>query len=254
MRITFPRNWARYVLILTCISCSSSGADRKGEFVVPIEDKSGVGSPVQVAGEVSFVEMVVANEVSISRSAVVKVQNISDKPILLLVASLIDSGRRSSLEDFDLTKDDFFEDKTIQSREEVTLLGPPDGEAHTVEPIRSATGEGKPPKAEFRLQFVQFADGSIFGDPETGRKQIASRQSTLSALQALDKAYREQGESGLLQTLEQYPAAKRPDALWAQIREQQRVNGTAPAVLFVRRLISMGMEHESALQSAVRNK
>jgi hypothetical protein len=251
---TFPKRWMSYLVISVCIGCPRIGAGQERAVVVPVQDKSEPNSPLQVSGELSFADTVIANEVETAHSELVKVRNISDKPILLVVASLDEAGPRSSPEDFDLTTDNFFKDKPIQPGDEVTLLQQPRGERYTINPFKSATGEGRSPKAEFRLQFVQFADGSIFGNLETGKKYIASRQSTLSALKALDKAYREQGESGLLQTLEQYPTAKRPDALWAQIREQQRVNGTEPSVLFVRRLISMGMEHESALQSAVGNK
>jgi len=251
--IAFSRSWSFLVLVLTCISCPSGSAEQKGELVVPIEDKSEVGSPVEVSGEVSFLETPMANRVSISRSAHVKVRNISEKPILLLVASLIDAGPRSSPEAFDLARDQFLKDKAIQPSEEVMLLQPPDGESHTAEPLKNPIAEGKPPKAEFRLQFVQFADGSSFGDSGAAKEYIDSRESKLSFLRTLEKAYREQGESGFLKALEQYPSAKGP-ALWDQVREQQSANGTEAAVVFVRHLISMGMQHEAGLQSFIATK
>jgi hypothetical protein len=243
-----------YLLISFCISCSSLGAGQEKPVVVPIQDKSELYSPLQVSGEVSISETVQANQVSATRGELVKVRNISEKAILLFVASLIDAGPRSSRWDVDLTTDNFFKDKALLPGDEVTVWQRSLGDGFTVEPFRSATGEGRPPIAEFRLQFVQFADGSTVGDSEVAKEYIDSRESKLLFLRTLDDAYRAHGESGLLEALEQYPSAKRPYALWSQIRDQQRANGTEASVLFVRHLISIATQHETALRSAIATK
>jgi hypothetical protein len=240
--------WSFCLSLLLCLISPGVHADQKtGALVVPIEDKSGPGSPLQISGHVSFVETVIANKVTSSRSENVKARNISDKPILLLVASLEDAGPKSSGEDFDLVVDNFFKEKAMLPGEDVTLLQRPFGEHYTSEPFRSTSSEERPPKAQFHLGFVQFSDGSTFGDSAAARKWLDSRESTLVYLKKLRQQYYEQGEPALLQALKVTPAAAQSDSLWNEIRELQRTSGTQATVTLIDHVLSVALQHATGL-------
>jgi hypothetical protein len=124
--VNLGRAWGPYFFAdFDCLRGIAAG--QGGEVVVPVEDKSQAGSPVDVSGKVSFSETVIANEVSTTRSELVQVRDISGRPILLFVASLSDSGPRSSPQDVEITADDFFKDKTLLPQEESDDMGKTDG-------------------------------------------------------------------------------------------------------------------------------
>lgn len=214
--------------------------------VVVIVDKTEPGSPLRVSGRVSFSETVVDKQVTSYRSEDVRARNISNNPVLLLVAYFDEAGPRSSGEDFDLVVDRFFQDEPILPGEDVILLRRPSGEHYISEPFRTSLDQQRPPKAEFLLRFVQFSDGSTFGDPAAATKWLNSRGSMLLALRALRQAYHEQGETAFLRALEK-DTVEAQNSDWNRIRQLQRASGTQAALTLVDHLLAVALQHEAEL-------
>jgi hypothetical protein len=241
-------HWILGLPLLLCLIPLGGHADRKPDpLIVPVEDSSGAGSPLQVSGSVSFVESVAANEVTSYRSEDVRVRDISHEPILLIVASFEDAGPRSSGENFDLVVDNFFKEKVILPGEEVVLLQRPLGQHHTSEPFRVARGDERPPRAQFRLLFAQLLDGSTFGDPAAAKKWLDMRHSTLVSLKKLQQVYYERGAPHLLNALDEDPAAASSTSPWNEIRATVQTGGAQAAAALVDHILAVALEREERL-------
>ena len=238
------------ILVLTFFALDAHSYQNAQPIVVPIKDVSASGSPLQVSGSVSFLEIVTGNEVTHSRSEDISARNISDKPILLIVGSFEESGPKSGEWGFDLTVDRFLEKQPIGPGEKVTLLERPFGEEVTVESFKgSAMGEARPPKTEFRLQFVQFGDGSTFGDPSAAKESFSRRESAIAFLKKLRRTYDEGGDSALMQAVEQAPETGQPHALWIRIRERQQTGGAQGVLTYIDDTLSVVSKYEDGLHS-----
>src|ERR1051325_2038176 len=101
---------------------------------------------------------------------------------------------------YELVIDRFFSERLIQPAERIPL---PYGTGQRGECCINPLGEVNEPKASFHVEFVQFVDGSTFGNPATARNQLASRQSTFHLLQELERLYSEQGEQKFIAGLGQ---------------------------------------------------
>jgi hypothetical protein len=243
---------AHLIVCLSLLLLAVGHADEKTRRVtVPIEDTSVPGSPLQISGHVSFDETVVANEVTSHRSEDVRARNMSGKPILLIVASFQEAGPKSSGEDVEIVVDSFFQEKPMFPGETVPLWRRPFGEHYISEPFRLDPNQERPGKAQFCLRFVQFSDGSTFGDPTAARKWLDGRDSTLVSLKKLRQIYNEQGEPSFLQALEKDLNADGSSSLWNQIRRIKRTRGAQAAATFIDRTLLLASLHSASL---VKNK
>jgi hypothetical protein len=160
------------------------------QTIVPITDASAPGSPVQNSGKISLIE-----EPSGSRSTVASaeedwtVKNASTKPVVAIVESLAieypsghKSGRKAQYELF------FYPD-LMKSGEELSFS---QNEPEIVRVGRLATGPVKP-KCEVTALWIQYADGSTFGDKKYGESLLAGRRMTLEGLSHLRDVYTQKG-------------------------------------------------------------
>ena len=170
----------------------------------------------------------------------------SGKPILLIVASLQEVGPKSSGEDVEMVVDSFFQEKVIIPGETVRLWHRPFREHYISEPFRLDPNQERPGKAQFCLRFVQFSDGSTFGDPTAARKWLDGRDSTLVSLKKLRQIYSEQGEPSFLQALEKDPNADGSGSLWNHIRRIQRTKGAQAAAAFIDRTLVLASLHKAS--------
>lgn len=101
---------------------------------------------------------------------------------------------------YQLEDDRFFSEKLIGPGERLVLRdtspGTPD-QACCIDPL-AGTHE---PSAEYRLEFAQFADGSVFGDPAEAQGSLAIRRTIMRGLHELIESYEQGGESGFIRAL-----------------------------------------------------
>jgi hypothetical protein len=107
-----------------------------------------------------------------------------------------------------------------------------------INPLR----EANEPKAEFRLIFVQFLDGSTFGDAAKAGDAFANRDRTLKALRTLAQVAamdKQRFQSQLEQQL------RLDDALgiFATIRETQEQRGTDAAIARTYKILDAAEDH-----------
>ncbi len=256
-----------------CFLClfSPSGL-QQDVFSGPVLDKSGAGAPFEVRGKLELRESQRGNRLEWSFGEKVAVKNVSDKPILLFVTTITEigrhstrAGRQTALGDgptYQLEDDRFFDEKLIEPDESLVLRdtkpGTPDV-ACCVDPA----AETHNPLAEYRLQFVQFADGSVFGDPAEARQSLAIRQTILESLRGLLQSYEQGGEVGfetrlknlidpsLAPTVEEQPPFF-TTAICRQIMAKHDSGGTAAALGKTKEILKIAEKHAAMIGQAGR--
>jgi hypothetical protein len=187
-------------------------------IAVPLIDKSGAASPFEVIGSLLLREAVHGNQLEWSWGQKVAIKNVSGKAVLLFIATLTEIGRYPKGQHAApgdgptyVTEDDrFFSENLIQPGESVTLRDAEPGTPNVACGVNPA--EKSNPIAEHWLSFVQFSDGSTFGDPAEARDALALREKILRGLRELNQSYAEHGEQGFA----------------AKLKEQSPSSATAP--------------------------
>lgn len=187
MRIWFVR------IISTLLLFSAMALAQQEVIPVPLVDRTGAGSPLEITGKVLLHENARANELEWSWGEHISATNISRKRILLFVVTLTENGRYVPLPGkhsapgngptYRLADDRFFSEKLIEPGESIILrdsAGTPNT-ACCINPI----GVRHDASVEYSVQFVEFSDGSVFGDPTEGHGDLAVRQSILATLREI---------------------------------------------------------------------
>jgi len=198
-------------VFLLCVLClSRSSAAQQETITVPLIDKTGAGSPFQVSGRFVLQESLHGNQLEWSWGQKVAVKNVSDKPIMLFVATLTEIGRYPRCQHaapgdgptYVLEDDRFFTEKLIRPSESLTLRDTEPGSPNVgccVNPLAKKSD----PVAQYYLHFVEFADGSTFGDPLEAQDVLALRETILRGLRELNQSYSEHGEQGFTAKLKE---------------------------------------------------
>ena len=89
--------------------------------------------------------------------------------------------------------------ESLQSCPIRLVLRPPNGESvaktsHASAPVSAAT---------VRVEFVQYSDGSIWGDPDVAAEVHQSRRYTLNTIESLQHVYSEHGEKAFMDALKE---------------------------------------------------
>lgn len=204
---------------------------------VPFDDAALTASPVTATGKLSVRETVAANEVKSSWEENVSATNRSTKSILLLIGDLDAIGPHSNGGTL-LTMEYFFGDP-ISPGETFSLVKQSfQRDSCCINPLR----EPHEPKATFRLMFVQFLDGSTFGDPAKAETALANRDRTLKALRTL--AHVAAGDKQRFQSqLEQQLRLDDTLGIFASIRETEEQKGTDAAIARTYKILDAAEDH-----------
>jgi hypothetical protein len=215
-----------------------------------VTDTSAPGSPIHISGSVIVAESIETSArcavVHASRCSIgstqkeIKMRNVGNRPIVGYVASL---RIRTPNGNF---KGGNYESERIFSR----LFVPGETESWPPEnggtEIRSQSADLKPTTSEASAQvvFVQFGDGTIFGDVKSGENLLRTRQQALESLAQLDAIYTEQGEQAFIQAAQQ-PGAGGMLGI-AQFEEQ---DGPAATIARIRRMLATAKERLAAMSA-----
>jgi hypothetical protein len=172
----------------------------QSESVLPVVDISEAGAPLRIAGRVTAKDQP-SQVPRYSFEGDIEMSNVSGKPILLMVVTLeVVSALPVSL-NYREERDYFFESKTLQPGASAKLQR---GLGKFGEPSRKEdfAVEVKP-SARARVTFVQFSDGSSWGDASAAEQVLRNRQLSLKQLELLDEDYRKRtGEEFLSEFLQ----------------------------------------------------
>ena len=170
-----------------------------------LRDLSRRGSPIQIVGYVTFQDNLADNVRSYSVHASAK--NVSRKGISAWSASLETTGASgpeltlSESHDFIFTGDVLAPNKAEGVSEQSCpirlVLRVPNSESST-----DTTDNTAPARtASVRVKFVQFSDGSIWGDRDEAAAVQQLRRETLHKIESLQRVYSEQGEKAFMDAL-----------------------------------------------------
>jgi hypothetical protein len=191
---------------------------------VPFYDAALTASPIAVTGKVSVLETVAANEVRSSWQENVRATNRSPKSILLLIGDLDaisphgNGGTRLTMEYF--FGDPISPGETFSLVERTFVQ-----DSCCINPLRETHG----PEATFRLMFVQFLDGSTFGDADKAENALANRDRTLKALRTLAQVAAKD-KPRFTSQLERQLRLDDTLGVFANIRETQEQKGADAAI------------------------
>jgi hypothetical protein len=185
-------------LLATLLSLASSAFCVGEQIKMKVTDASDSGSPITVSGEVVFTDTQ-AGPTPYSFQATASATNVSGRDMLLVVVSFEVTGTHK----FDLLETDqqdyFFSPHPLRpgAAQEFDSFSARYGPlAGRTEPEHT-----EPPQATARLEFVQFADGSTWGDPDSANQTLEFRKETLTELNVLQKVYRSGGEQAFTEEL-----------------------------------------------------
>jgi hypothetical protein len=194
---------------------------------VPVVDKSEPGSPLQITGNITFIDQIIGNSIKSSHDYELKAQNVSGKEIVVLLVHFTgmgplegDGGINLSVKD-----DNIFEKKEIMPDEAWRLARGLSTGGFTIGPY-SPLAQSRDPVAEVRVLYAEFSDGSVYGQKRDARDIFASRSAIIDAWQRLDKA---NDDSVFLQTLAQKFEPIMADTFLEEVRSAQKSSGTSAA-------------------------
>jgi hypothetical protein len=254
-------NMHKHCFVFLCVLClvQLSAAQHKERINVPFVDNTLQGSPFELTtGRVVLEETAAGNQLQSSWGEKVAVKNTSEKPILLVVATLSLVGRHNHGQrrgpgggvTYVVADDRFFRADVIKPGDTLVL--------HDTEPDRGQTEccinplePANEPKAEFQVRFVQFVDGSTFGDPSQAKDDLAMRASIFKGLRQLVQSSSQRGEQGFLaETKRQTPWSN--TFIFGDIWTSYEQKGFADTVARAQQILAVAESHEASIHGNVR--
>jgi hypothetical protein len=214
----------RFFVLFCWLSLSSAFFAQQEPIDVPFDDAALTASPITATGKISVRETVAANEVKSSREENVSATNRSTKSILLLIGELDAISPRSN-RGTRLTMEYFFGDPISPGETFALVKRSFEQDSCCMNPL----GETHEPKTTFRLMFVQFLDGSTFGDAAQAENALANRDRTLKALRTLAQVAAKDKQRFQSQ-LERQLQLDDTLGVFASIREIQEQKGADAAI------------------------
>lgn len=214
-----------------------------------VTDVSANGSPIHISGSVIVAESIESSArcqvVRASRCSVTSLQknitmrNIGSRPIVAYVASLRGRTPNGNFEGANYESDETFGALFVPGQTESW----PSGGGTEVRP-QPADLKPTTPAAEARIVFVQFADGTTFGDAKAGEPLLLLRQQSLESLAQLDALYVTQGEQAFIQ------AAQQPGAGGMMgIAQMEKQDGPVATISHIRRMLATAKERLAAMSA-----
>jgi hypothetical protein len=223
------------ILVPFCLTLS---AWSQLTYTVPVTDKSDPGIPLQISGTASFTESIVANSVTSSSNFKVKARNVSGKAIVLLLAYFDETGPHGGSTHHPIEIDHFFWGAIAPGHSFVLASS---RSRRRTYPLETADE----PKAEAGVEYVQFVDGSSFGDETAAKDILGLRPVILEALRRLDAATdKEEFLARLAQKIQPDDA----DRFLEAFRQTQKSYGTAVARAQVHTGLIVAKSRAPALQ------
>ena len=198
---------------------------------IPVYDDSSAGSPVSITGTVTlffgFTSFLSPDSSTVDCS--ITGHNHASKSIIMSVVELKLTQPSGVLGESTFQRDVFFKPLTISlPNSDFTMWDPAMGTAFDV------PGTPTTPEAHAKVIFLQFEDGSMWGDANAAARLIEKRPAVLAFLESLKSSYSTDGPDGLEKALARDP--KPGTRSWGElaylrmIRDQAGINAVAETV------------------------
>jgi len=190
------------ILRLLVLVALASGLCYASDLTMKLVDVSPKNSPIRVTGRVMFSENnPKAGHYSYSVNA--SASNVSDRSILLMIIDFQANGR-SGWGYHHISSRDYFFEPNLLKPEAVENVDQPllsYGLTSTDDKTDMEGDTRLEPKAIAKVEFVQFEDGSMWGNKNSAIDALDTRTRTLHFLNVLEQTYIETGEQKFLDKL-----------------------------------------------------
>jgi hypothetical protein len=177
--------------------------------VVAIQDTSAADSPLKIAGHVSIQEDSTDISMGSRFSMDAALTNTSSKPIMTYHI-LLDIKSASSIgEDAEYGDDRFFGDEMIAQPGSTVALTEDWSPWHSTPIKKNARPNRSTAEVNATVVFVQFADGSRFGDDKWATRLRADRNTTIASLALTLKTY--QGGTSVSEAIKNVMRSTNPE-------------------------------------------
>jgi hypothetical protein len=209
-------------IVLLLLSASAAAVD----ITVVISDKSSEISPLRNIGSVTVsLSTSPSGKLLMSRRDEWKAVNVSPKAIVAFIETLsikLPDGRAIER----VARYEAFFHPTIIKPNDVADLSFTSSELRT----DRADPEDVQPTCEVSVNWVQFEDGTTFGEPSYATNLSRERRETWNALLHLYDVYKQQGEPAFAMVLAEQASSPAADAYIEHLRMFQEKHGTAATV------------------------
>ncbi len=214
--------------------------------VVIVQDGSALGSPTVISGTIEIRETTMDSTVRVSLTEnQITARNISSTTILTLVVWIDVFPAYGSPQRFVRQYECFFAPDVIKPSDEHLI-----SQKKFQELVEPYNPEEPPrtPRAEAKIVYVQFLDGTIFGHEGFGANLQMLRRLTWKHLRRLDTTYRTRGEAAFLAELNDPVEPGEIDVLIENVRQTQRLRGTETAVAQIRGMLNTAKERQQGFR------
>jgi hypothetical protein len=208
-------------------------------YTVPVTEKGDSGKTLQISGTASFTERITGESVTLSSNFRVKARNSSDRGILLVVADYEQIGPHGGASHDVIEIDHFFWGNIGVGESFVLAEG---RQSARIIPLSPA----EEPRAEIRVRYVQFTDGSAFGDERAAKEALATRYAILESLRRLDNA---SGNEEFRKLLARRVLPEYADGFLENVRRTANYKGTRQARTQIRVALATAEARMPALQA-----
>lgn len=214
-----------------------------------IRDLSDGGSPIQISGRMT-IGYDSANQFPFSCQKSFSIKNVSTRSILLMVVHV--EATSGPERDAHFSEEYFFGDALAPGELDVRDFPEQRFGATVVNGKTMPYKKDPRPVVQARAEFVQFSDGSTWGDADAARNEFEIRRRTLAELDRLEHIYEQAGEGVFLEEF-----ARSDDSL--NVIGQLKERCAEPTVAncahsAVHRTFVAAKEHEGATTSGAGRK
>lgn|SRR5579872_95570 len=229
--------------LLFVVSISAWGTN----INVPCVDNSPAGSPLHSSGSTVLAQNEVGNQVSFQYHDDWTTTSVSTKPIMAIVETLSIRFPNGHLAGKTLAHEAFFHPHLVLPGETIRLIPPNDESPKEVMPIGNE--QSAEPICAITTRWVQYVDGSTFGDQTYAAHLLQLRHQIWDALAYLNHVYLTQGADKFAAALMQPTHPAFVDGYLDHLRLVQKEEGTQVALERLRAHLQMAEERTAAMTS-----
>ena len=173
------------LILLTSLYCAAATED----VSVPIADVSPSGSPFTNTGRAILSESATNSGMVLNHTEQWSARNHSAKSIVAVVETLRLHYPNGSEMGITYQHDTFFHPKPVLSGEDIEFMSVDPGTA-----LRAPASQNvRDASCDIVVRWVQFADGTTFGDPSYAANLVGGRAAILKELRRLASIYQSEG-------------------------------------------------------------
>jgi hypothetical protein len=212
---------------LVCVSLLLLGTSVAQERVLKILDQLPSAGPVENTGTVQFSETALgAGRIEVSHSDDWTVKNISPKPIIALVATLRIGDDNATRVERQAQYEAFFHPTLVEPGQTISFSQDfLDRQIIESEELMSGSLS-----CDAMVRWIQFADGTTFGDANYAKQLLVNRKAILEALKHLRDVYASNGSEKFVEELQRRISPPVVDGYLEHIRTVLQKEGTQSAI------------------------